>query len=79
MLASSQSCPSARRRDRLPSEEKTITSMPSSVIVGVETHKNVHVAVAIDTLGGRLAQLEISATAAGYQQLHRWATDLRPN
>ncbi len=79
MLASSQSCPSARRRDRPPSEEKTITSMPDSIIVGVDTHKDVHVAVAIDILGRRLAQLEIPATAAGHEQLHRWATDLGPN
>ena len=67
-----------------PAEEKTITSTATpitevSIIVGVDTHKDAHVAVAIDTLGRRLAQLEIPATAAGYQQLHSWATDLGPN
>jgi len=30
------------------------TAEPSGVIVGVDTHKDVHVAVAIDTLGRQL-------------------------
>lgn len=50
-----------------------------AIIVGVDTHKDIHVAVAIDTLGRRQGQLAIPATAAGYQQLHRWALDLGPN
>jgi len=45
------------------------------VTVGVDTHKDLHVAVAIDALGRRLAELVVPATAAGYQQLHRWAHD----
>lgn len=66
------------------SEEKAITSMPDNstdvaIIVGVDTHKDIHVAVAIDTLGRRQGQLAVCATAAGYQQLHRWALDLGPN
>ena len=54
-------------------------STDTSVIVGVDTHKDAHVAVAIDTLGRRLAELEIPATAAGYHQLHAWAIDLGPS
>ncbi len=46
------------------------------VIVGVDTHKDLHVAVALDTLGRRLADLVVPATATGYQQLHRWAQEL---
>lgn len=39
------------------------------VIVGVDTHKDEHVAVLLDGLGGRLAELFIPATAAGFDQL----------
>ncbi len=34
------------------------------VIVGVDTHKDQHVAVLLDGLGGRLAELFVPATAA---------------
>jgi len=62
------------------SEEKAITSMHTAapdvtVTIGVDTHKDLHVAVALDALGRRLGELVVPATAAGYQQLHRWATD----
>mgnify|MGYP000391406030 CR=1 FL=1 len=49
-----------------------------AIIVGVDTHKDIHAAVDIDTLGRRQGQLAIPATAAGYQQLHRWALDVGP-
>lgn len=55
-----------------------VHSSDVSIIVGVDTHKDIHVAVAIDTLGRRLGELGTPATAAGYQQLHRWAQDLGP-
>ena len=78
---------SARLADGDPhppaSEEKAIASMPTTahvtttttttVTIGVGTHKDSHVAVALDALGRRLAELVTPATAAGYQQLHRWA------
>lgn len=78
---------SARLTDGDPrppaSEEKAITSMPAPapdvtvhVTVGVDTHKDLHVAVALDALGRRLDELVAPATAAGYRQLHRWASDL---
>jgi len=41
----------------------------SDVIVGVDTHKNEHAAVLLDGLGGRLAELFIPATAAGFEYL----------
>jgi len=46
------------------------------VIVGVDTHKHVHVAVAIDSLGARLGVLAISADTGGYGQLEVWARAL---
>lgn len=39
------------------------------VIVGVDTHKDEHVAVLLDGLGGRLAELFIPATLDGFAQL----------
>ena len=46
------------------------------VIVGVDTHKDEHVAVAIDGLGGRLGELSLKANPAGYAQLAAWAAGL---
>ena len=44
----------------------------SDVIVGVDTHKDQHVAAALDQIGRLLGIAEFPATAAGYQQLHSW-------
>ena len=46
------------------------------IIVGVDTHKYVHVAVAIDHLGTRLASCSVSADRAGYAELVAWARAL---
>jgi transposase len=49
----------------------------NDVIVGVDTHKDQHVAVAIDGLGGRIGEpLEIVATNDGYAELLSWALSL---
>lgn len=63
----------------------TVTSMPlptlhaqrvpgsvEEVILGVDTHKDVHVAAVITSLGASLAQQEFPAAAAGYRQLLAW-------
>jgi transposase len=52
------------------------TSSPSTIIVGVDTHKYVHVAVAIDLLGTRLASCSVSADRPGYAELVAWARTL---
>lgn len=46
------------------------------VIVGVDTHSEIHVAVAIDQQGRELDQLTIPTTRRGYGQLCRWARRL---
>lgn len=46
------------------------------IIVGVDTHKHLHVAVAIDTLGTRLGQRIVTADTAGYRELEAWALGL---
>jgi transposase len=58
------------------SDSHTLVTSPAIIIVGVDTHKHVHVAVAIDTLGVRLATLSASADRAGYADLVAWARSL---
>jgi transposase len=43
------------------------------VVIGVDTHKYVHVAVALDDFGGVLGAEKFAADAAGYDQLIDWA------
>jgi len=49
---------------------------PADVIVGVDTHKDQHVAVALDGLGRRLGERFVSAAPAGYADLLAWAAGL---
>lgn len=46
--------------------------IPCRVTGGVDTHKDFHVAAALDQLGRLLEIAEFPATAAGYRQLHTW-------
>jgi transposase len=48
------------------------------VILGVDTHLDVHTAVAVDYLGRRLGEASVPTTAKGYERLIRWAEDLGP-
>jgi transposase len=43
------------------------------VVLGVDTHLDAHVAVALDGLGRRLGELTVPTTARGYERLLRWA------
>src|SRR3972149_8240376 len=47
-----------------------------TVAIGVDTHKDGHVAVACDALGAQLDAREIEASGAGYLALWRWAQEL---
>jgi transposase len=46
------------------------------VILGVDTHKDVHVAALITVVGVELASAEFATTAVGYRQLLAWARGL---
>ena len=46
------------------------------VIVGVDTHLDEHVAVAIDHHGARLGEYRLATTAKGYKGLESWAIGL---
>ncbi len=50
----------------------------STVVVGVDTHKHMHVAVALNALGARLTSCSASADRAGYAELVAWARALGP-
>jgi transposase len=58
-------------------EGMAITTMahptPPRVTVGVDTHKDTHVAAARDQLGRRLGTTQVPASSAGYAQLLAWA------
>ena len=43
------------------------------VVVGVDTHQDNHVAVAIDRQGVRLGERHVPATTFGYGELERWS------
>ena len=45
------------------------------VVIGVDTHKHVHVAAVMDTIGGIHATLTITTDAGGFKQLLEWASD----
>ena len=48
-------------------------TVPAEVIVGVDTHKHIHAAVAITGLGARLGTMAIPVSAKGYRDLETWA------
>ena len=54
----------------------TVAPTRPVVTVGVDTHSDVHVAVALDQLGRRLATRAVPTTPAGYTELEQWAGDL---
>jgi hypothetical protein len=51
---------------------------PDAVVIGIgiDTHKDVYVAVAINGLGARVATASFPVTREGYYQVAAWATGL---
>lgn len=43
------------------------------ITLGVDTHKDIHVAVALDNLGRRLGTLSVPTSLVGYKELVAWA------
>jgi transposase len=58
-------------------DTQSVTSIPDPlrrrIVVGVDTHKYAHVAVALDQVGGVIGDLMVPADRAGYTQLEQWA------
>lgn len=46
---------------------------PAQVVIGVDTHKHIHVAAALDSMGALMATLTIATDSGGFQQLLAWA------
>ena len=53
-----------------------INSRAVQVIIGVDTHKDQHVAVALDERGVRLDEKHVPVATCGYEELERWSCDL---
>ena len=49
------------------------------VILGVDTHLDVHVAVLIDAVGRVVAMTSVPTTALGYEHLIEWHADWSPH
>jgi len=56
----------------------TIVEDRPVITVGVDTHADLHVAAALDPLGGLLGVREFPATATGYAQLLGWLDGFGP-
>jgi restriction endonuclease Mrr len=61
----------------MPEQTATVESahLPTAaeVVLGVDTHKDEHVAAVVTALGLLAATASFPATAAGYEELHAWA------
>ena len=51
------------------------TDQEALVVLGVDTHADAHVAVALDGLGRRLGHTTVPSTEAGYAALVAWAEE----
>ncbi|MEU6668069.1 hypothetical protein [Streptomyces sp. NPDC046727] len=69
MSNSTMSCtpPARQTRRRRPAGE---------VVLGVDTHRDAHVAAVLSVMGTVLATGEFPATAAGYRHLLEWAQEV---
>jgi hypothetical protein len=54
----------------------TMPQLERRVTVGIDSHKEVHVAAAVDQVGRILATTQAPTTLRGYAQLERWACEL---
>lgn len=56
----------------------TMTPPPGTVTGGVDTHSDMHVAAAVDHLGGVLGTAQFRTTPAGYRRLLSWLSSFGP-
>jgi hypothetical protein len=57
---------------------KESSATVAEVVLGVDTHLDVHLAVALDHLGRRLSMFSVPTTKKGYENLLSWAEGLGP-
>ena len=63
------------KEDVVMSGVRNPQSADVEVVLGVDTHLDFHVAVALDNLGRRLGELAMPTTTKGYKRLLCWAED----
>ena len=59
-------------------DSMTPLNVVDKIVVGVDTHKYLHVAVALDSLGVRQGELTIASDTEGYRKLEQWARSFGP-
>jgi len=57
---------------------RSIVAEPDAVVVGVDTHADIHVGVVLSSLGARLGSMVVATTPAGFGELLAWATGFGP-
>ena len=79
-MVPSQSCPTARPQG--PTQQRMLTSRQTTpaheIVVGVDTHKHTHTAVALDALGARLGTMTAPVDREGYLRIETWARAFGP-
>ena len=60
----------------MPGTVSHISSRTVQVVIGVDTHRDQHVAVAIDGRGVRLDEKHVPVAVCGYEELERWSCSL---
>jgi transposase len=54
------------------------TTPASDVVIGIDTHKQTHTAVALSAIGAHLGTITIPVSREGYQRLEAWARAFGP-
>jgi len=57
---------------RLPAAPLQLTRS-GHIVIGVDTHKHIHVAAALDSIGGIIATITVATDSDGFKQLLEWA------
>src|SRR5215210_3089778 len=66
------------RRVRGGNVSRCIPTDAQAITLGVDTHKDVHIAVALDGIGRHRGTLSVPANLAGYKRLVDWAEEFGP-
>lgn len=60
----------------MPGVASPVISRTVQVVVGVDTHRDQHVAVAVDQQGARLGEHRLPVTMCGYRELELWSCSM---
>ena len=55
--------------------EQIAQTRSGHVVIGVNTHKHIHVAAVMDSVGGIIATKTIATDTGGFRQLLDWASE----